>query len=149
MSSVTSQKQQAVPEMSETQPLDEVVWQAWIRKGRAQEARSYAVRVKCVKWALMVGLLAAVAAGFWHDQAPYGIVTRFLITMSAMALTINAFQARHDAFAGLFGAMALLYNPLAPVLSFAGEWQRWLVLASAVPIAASLTFPNAKLVPNV
>lgn len=44
-------------------PLDEAVWQAWVAKGRAQDLRSSAVRIKALKWASIVGLLAA--AGLW------------------------------------------------------------------------------------
>jgi hypothetical protein len=52
------------------------------------------------------------------------------------------------AFATVFGALALLYNPVAPVFSFSRQWQSAFVMASAVPFIASLTWRNAKLVPN-
>jgi hypothetical protein len=47
-------------------------------------------------------------------------------------------DAQHYAFAALFGALALLYTPVAPLFSFSGDWQRLIVLASAGPFLASL-----------
>jgi uncharacterized protein DUF6804 len=130
----------ALPESQDVRepPLDEAVWQAWVRKGRAQEERSYAARMKAVKWISLAGLLLAAAAGLWSDLTPYDIV-RFVVAAGAMVLMFRAFHARQYAFAPVFGALALLYNPVAPVFSFSGAWQRALVVASAAPFVASLT----------
>jgi len=51
----------------------------------------------------------------------------------------QAFQARHYAVAAVFGALALLYNPVVPVFSFSGDWSRAMVAASAIPFVATLT----------
>jgi hypothetical protein len=146
--SVTLQKSQDVRELPLAKPLDEAVWQAWVLKGRAQEERSHAARMKAVKWISLSGLLFAAAAGLWSHLTPYDTVARFLVAAGALVLMFQAFHTRHYALATVFGALALLYNPVTPVFRFSGEWQRALVAASAVPFFASLTWRNAKLVPN-
>ena len=123
-------------------PLDEAVWQAWVAKGRAQDRRSSAARINAVKWASIVALLAA--AGLWSHLAPFEFVVRFLVTATAMVVMFQAFQVRYYAIAAVFGALALFYNPVAPVFNFSGDWQRAVVVASAVPFVASLAWPNGR-----
>jgi hypothetical protein len=69
---------------SNATPLDEAVWQAWVAKGRVQERRSRAARIKAVKWASIAGLLGA--AGLWSRLAPFEVLVRFLVTASALVL---------------------------------------------------------------
>ena len=126
--------------------LDEAVWQAWVAKGRAQDRRSSAARIKAVKWASIAGLLGA--AGLWSHLAPFEVVVRFVVTASALVVMFQAFQTRHYAVAAVFGAIALLYNPVAPVFDFSGDWQRAVVVASAVPFVASLVWGNARMKNN-
>lgn len=123
-------------------PLDEAVWQAWMVKGREQDRRSSAARVKAVKWVSAAALL--VAAGLWSHLRPYEVVVRFIVAAGAIVVMFQAFHARHYAFAAVFGALALLYNPVAPVFSFSGDWQRVVVFASAVPFVASLVWRNVR-----
>ena len=47
--------------------LEEAVWKAWLSKGRARDQRNRAVRINVIKWAGIVGLLAA--AGLWFHLA--------------------------------------------------------------------------------
>src|SRR5260370_5996389 len=124
-------------------PLDEVVWQAWVAKGRAQQQRSSAARTKAVKWTSVAGLLAA--AGLWSHLGPFEVVVRFLVTASAMVVMFQAFRARNYAVAAVFGALALFYNPVAPTFSFSGDWQRAVVAASAVLFVASLAWPTRRI----
>jgi hypothetical protein len=123
-------------------PLDDGVWQAWIAKGRAQDRRSSAARIKAVKWASIVGLL--IVAGFWSHLAPFEVVVTFLVTASAIVMMFQAFRARHYAVAAVFGALALFYNPVAPTFNFSGVWQRAAVVASTLPFVASLAWRNAR-----
>ena len=118
------------------------MWEAWIAKGRAQDRRSSATRIKAVKWASIAGLLAAAA--FWSHLAPFEVVVRFLVIGSAMVLMFQAFQVKYYAVSVAFGMLALCYNPVAPAFSFSGDWQRALVGASAVPFMASLVWPNGR-----
>jgi hypothetical protein len=146
--SVTLQKTQDVTVLPLAKPLDESVWQAWVLKGRAQDERSRAAGMKAVTWISLVTLLLAAATGFWPHITLYDIAVRFLIAASGLVLMFQAFHTRHYAFATVFGALALLYNPVAPVFSFSRQWQSAFVMASAIPFIASLTWRNAKLVPN-
>ena len=125
-----------------SEPLDEARWHAWVEKGHAQDRRSSAARVKAVKWVSLAGLLAV--AGFWSHLAPYDVVVRFIVAAGAIVVMLHALRAGHYAFAAVFAALALLYNPLAPVFSFSGDWQRALVVASAAPFVASLASRNVE-----
>jgi len=132
---VLESQQTWAPPASEA--LDETVWQAWVAKGRAQERRSGAAQSKAVKWASIVGLF--VAAGLWSHLAPYEVVLRFIVAAGATVVMFQALQARHYAVGAVFGALALVYNPVVPLFGFSGDWQRAMVIASAIPFAASLT----------
>jgi len=123
-------------QQTSAKPLDESVWQAWAARGRAQDGRSSAARVTALKWASILGLLVAV--GMWSHVTPYDVVVRFIVASSAIFVMFQTLRARQYAFAAVFGALALLYNPVAPVFSFTGDWQRAVVLSSAVPFIASL-----------
>lgn len=109
-------------------PLDEAVWQAWVAKGRAQERRSSATRIRAVKWASIAGLLGA--AGPWSHLAPFEVFVRFLVTASALVLMFQAFQTRAYPLAATFGAIALSFNPVAPAFTFSGDWQRAMGVAT-------------------
>jgi hypothetical protein len=124
------------------QPLDETVWQAWLTKGRRQEARSARTRLETVKMASIVGLLGA--AGVWPYVAPYEVLLRFAVALAAVFVMFNAFQGGHYTFAALLGAVALLYNPVAPVFRLSDDWQRFLLVASAIPFIASLGWRNVR-----
>ena len=133
-STVPQPSQTWVPPSSE--PLDEVRWQSWLAKGRAEEQRSNDRCRTAVKCFAIAGLLAA--AGLWSLLAPYEVAARFLVTVSAIVVMLQAVQARHYIAAAAFGALALLYNPGAPAISFSGNWQRLFVAATVIPFAASL-----------
>lgn len=131
-----------------SKPLDESVWQAWVLKGRTQDERSHAAVIKTVTWISLAALLLAAAAGLWSDLTPYSVGIRFVLSAGGIVLILQAFHTRHYAFAAVFGALVLLYNPVTPVFSFSGEWQSALVVASALPFIASLTWRNARVVTN-
>ena len=122
--------------------LDEAVWQAWLEKGRAQDARSTAVRTKAVKWVSIAALLAA--AGFWSHPVRYDVVARFIVAGGALVVMFHAIHAKQYIFAAVFGALALLYNPVVPVFRFSSGWQRAVIVASAVPFAPSLAVCNLR-----
>lgn len=62
----------------------------------------------------------------------------FVVCLGAGVVAIQAARAKKYVWAGGFAAIALVFNPLAPVLPLGGEWGRLLVLVSIVPFAASL-----------
>jgi hypothetical protein len=123
-------------------PLDEAVWQAWVAKGRSHDRRSSAARIKAVKWASIAGLLAA--AGLGSHLAPFEVVVRFLVAASAMVVMFQALQGRYYAVAAVFGALAVFYNPVVAAFTFSGDWQRAVVVASAVPFMVLLAWPNRR-----
>jgi hypothetical protein len=125
-----------------TKPLDEAVWQAWVGKGHAQDRRISVGRITAVKWASIAALLAT--AGLWSHLAPFQVVVRLVVTAGAVVVMFQAIQARHYAVAVVFGALALLYNPVVPALSLSGNWQRAVVVASAAPFGASLAWRNRR-----
>ncbi len=129
-----------------TKPLDETAWQAWIAKNRAQEQRSNATRVKAVKWISAATLFAT--AGLGSHLTPYGVLVRFVLALGAILVTFYALHRRRYAFAAVFGALALLYNPVAPILGFSGDWRRALMVTSTVLFVASIAWPTVRLVGN-
>lgn len=123
-------------------PLDEAVWQAWVSKGQARDRRSSAARLIAVKWVSAAALLAAAA--LWLHLGPYTVLVRSVVVLGAIIVMSRFLHVRHYAFAAVFGLLALLYNPVAPVIGFAGDWQRAFVAASAAPFIAALAWRRAR-----
>jgi hypothetical protein len=106
-------------------PLDEAVWQA-CRRGRQEMC---GVLEGCRSGS--AGVLAS--AGSWSHLGSYDVLVRFAVVTGALTLMVPSFHARQYAFTAVFGILALLYNPIAPVIGFSGGWQRAFVVASAAP----------------
>lgn len=126
-------------EVLESTSVNESLWQAWLERGRSRERRSDNAGAKGIKWVAAAALFTAAA--LWSQFVPLEHAVRFIVTFGAILLTLRAFQARQYAFAAAFAALALLYNPVAPVFAFAGGWQRALVATSAAPFLASIAWP--------
>ena len=62
--------------------LDEVRWAAWIAKGRAQDRRGSALRLKAAKLVALAALL--VVAALWSNATPFDIVLRFIVAATAI-----------------------------------------------------------------
>jgi hypothetical protein len=124
------------PGLSLTKPVDERVWQSWVSKNRAQDRRNNAAFLKGVRCLAIAGLL--VVAGFWSHLGSFDLAARFIVATGATVAMFQAFHARQFVFAALFAAVAVLFNPVAPVLSFSGDWQRFIVIASILPFFVSL-----------
>ncbi len=127
--------------MPPVKPLDEAVWKAWVARGRAQDRRDSAARVRAVEWVSVAALLAAAA--LWSRVAPYETVVRFIVCAGAMVVTFQVICARRYALAAVFGVLAVLYNPVAPVFGFSGGWQQVVVVASTAPFLSSLAANRA------
>jgi len=140
MPTVAAEESQSAWAPVAAKPLDEAVWRAWVAKGRAQDRLGCAKRIKAVKWVTIAGLLGAAA--LWSHLAPFEAGVRLLVAAGAMVAMFQTIQAKNYAFAIVFGALALLYNPIAPAFLFSGDWQRAVVAASAVPFVASLAWPK-------
>src|SRR6201987_1761200 len=92
--------------VSEGKPLEEAVWQAWLRKGRAQEERDSAARFASLKW-IAIAVLLASGGLFWEALTTYGVVVRFIIAIAAIALMLQAVHSRDYLMGVLFGVIAL------------------------------------------
>ena len=122
--------------------FDEAAWQAWLTKGRLQDTRRARIRLETVKLASILGLLAT--AVFWPYVAPYEIVLRFGVTMAAGFVMLQAVQSRHYMLATLFGAIALLYNPVVQLFAASDDLKRVLLVMSATPFILSLGWRNLR-----
>ena len=103
------------------------------------------MHVKAVTWVSIAALLAA--AGLWSYVTPYEAAVRFVVAAGAMVVMFQVFHARHYALASALAALALFYNPVAPVFAFSGEWQHALRgVASTAPFLVSLASRNVRTV---
>jgi hypothetical protein len=90
--------------------------------------------VKCVSIAAL--LLTAV---LWNFATPYQVALSVVVSMSSIVVVVQAVQAQKYSWAVGLVAIALLFNPVAPVFSLPGELSRLLVLLCVVLFAISLT----------
>lgn len=126
-------------------PLDAAVSRAWVAKGRARDTQGRETRMKVLKWGSIAALLCVAA--LWSHVTSYEILIRCALAATAAGMMFEAFNRRQYAFVGVFAALAVLYNPVAPVFSFSGNWQRALVVASAIPFVTSLAWRDLKVAP--
>jgi hypothetical protein len=143
---VTLRDPRGVGQPPVAQVLDEVRWAAWIAKGRAQDRRGSALRLKAAKLVALAALL--VVAALWSNATPFDIVLRFIVAATAIVMMFHELDARQYAFAAAFCALVLLYNPVAPVFSFSGGWQRAVVVASAIPFILAMAWHKPRLEPK-
>ncbi len=122
--------------------LDEAAWERWVEKGRAQEQRDTAARLKAVKWVAIAATLGA--AVLWSQLTPFELAFRFLVAGSAIVLMVQALQARNFAVGVLFAAIAILYNPVRPAFALSADWQRAAVAATSIPFMMSLVWPDGR-----
>ena len=120
----------------EANVLDEARWQAWLAKGRDQERRARLRANHVVRWGSVSALVMGAALGV--QLAPYEVVARFAITAGAVAMMLDALRKRQITFAAVFGSVAVLFNPVAPLVSFSGGWERAFAAASVLPFLAPL-----------
>lgn len=125
-------------EMPAANQVDEGLWRAWVAKGREQERRTTAKFYTSIRYLAIAALL--VGAGLGSRLTPYDVFVRFTVSAAAVFLTVQSLASRRYATAALFGLMLLLFNPVAPVFSFSGDWQRAFIAVSAAPFAASFAF---------
>jgi hypothetical protein len=83
-------------------------------------------------------LCLLAAAALWPYVASYEVLFRFAATMAACYVLFHAIRSRRWVLAGLFGAIALLYNPLAQLFSASDDLKRVLLAISATPFIMSL-----------
>jgi hypothetical protein len=123
-------------------PLDEAVWKAWIARGRARDRQDRETGIKALKWGSIVALLAV--AGLWSQLMSYDTVIRCVLAAAAVGMMFETFSKRQYALGAVFAGLAVLYNPVAPIFDYSGNWQRALVIASAIPFVLSLAKRDLK-----
>ena len=125
---------------SETAPMTETAWQAWLARNRAHERRGANRHIAVIKL-LSIALLLTVAA-LWAFVGPYERALIFAIALGAFVLMFRELHDHRYAFAFAFGIMVFLHNPLFPMFPLSGGWHRVIVLASIAPFLASLLWSN-------
>ena len=75
---------------------------------------------------------------------PYDIFVGFILAAGAMIVMLQALHARHYTVAAVFGALALLYNPWAPVFHSSGGWRRAVIVAGIVLFVVTLAWRNKR-----
>lgn len=139
---VAAEKVAASWQAPESRPLDETVWHSWLAKGRDQQQRSRLTASKAVRCGSTLALLAGAALG--AQLGPYDVMVRFAIGAGAVAMMVQTLRERQFAFAALFAIIAVLFNPIAPVVNFSAGWERAFAAASAIPFVAPLAWGNRK-----
>lgn len=99
--------------------------------------------MKAAKWVSVATLVAAIVFG--SQLGYYGIIVRFVLTIGAIVVMLDAVHFRHYTFATVFGTLALLYNPVLPVMDFSDFWQFVFMMLSAALFIISLTWRKARL----
>jgi Family of unknown function (DUF6804) len=93
--------------------------------------------IQVMKWVSIVALLLCVV--FWNDAANYQLELNVVISLAAIIIAIQAFQAHKHSWAAGFLAIALLFNPLVAVFHLSGAVGLSLIVLSIAPFAISLT----------
>ena len=125
-------------------PLSEARWQAWLAKGRARDDRKVGERSKAIRYIVVAVLL--LAAGIGSISEPYGMIIRFIVASGALFFMLQAFGSAHYAVGAVFGIAAVAYNPVVPAFSFTGDWQRGLMLGTALLFMVASYWPSGKVV---
>jgi hypothetical protein len=128
----------------DSRTVGEAVWQAWLRKGGASEERTHGKRVKALAWLSLGGIGLAACAGFFTALAPYEVEIRFVVAGGAVAMMAHTLHRRRYATSFVFGALALLYNPVAPLFSFPGDWPSAVIGLTGLPFLTFLTTPHTE-----
>ena len=140
--SVAVKKSTPAWESPTVKPLDEAVWQAWKARGRAQDRKGRETRMNALKCGSIVALLAL--ATFWSRLTAYDILIRCGLTAAAVGMMFETFNKRQYELGTVFAGLAFIYNPIAPVFSFSGDWQRAVIIASTIPFITSLVRRDLK-----
>jgi hypothetical protein len=123
-------------------PLPEAEWQTSPVE-YPPERRGKSAVILTAQWAAIIGLLAV--AGLRARVAPVEVVARFIVDAGAILMMARALLRRRYAVAVVSAAVAVLYNPLAPVFELSGGWQRTALVAIATPFLAALIWRDVRM----
>jgi Family of unknown function (DUF6804) len=94
------------------------------------------VHTQVMKWVSIAALLVAVL--FWNSGANYQLELNLVVSVAAVVVLVQAFQAKKYGWAACFLVIAVLFNPALPVFRLAGGVGLALVVLSIAPFAISL-----------
>ena len=92
--------------------------------------------IQMMKWVSVAALLVVVV--FWHSAANYQWELSLVVSVAAVVVLAQAFQAKKYRWAACFLTIALLFNPAVPVFRFAGGLGFALVVVSIALFSVSL-----------
>jgi hypothetical protein len=79
-----------------------------------------------------------VSVAFWGSMARYEVAVNLVVSLAASVVAYQAVHAGKRSWAGGFAAIALLFNPMVPVIGLAGGLSMSLVVASIAAFVVSL-----------
>jgi hypothetical protein len=118
--------------------LDEEVWRGWQAMNLLHDERIAARLTKGAKWACIATLLVTAALPLYTP--PYQVALRFIVAAGAVVVMLQALHAHRYAYAALFAATGMLYNPVIPAFNLAGNWQVLIIYVTLILFAVSLTW---------
>jgi hypothetical protein len=127
---------------AEGERTDEIVWRAWRKRNRLEEHDRQLARVTAVKALFVAVLLLTIV--FWSSAADYASAIRLALTVAATFAAMQAFKLRSYALAMIFGAMAVIYNPVFPVFLLTGSTAFAIVAMTAVAVGASMMYSSIR-----
>jgi len=92
---------------------------------------------RIMKWISSAALLLATV--FWSIALDYELLLTVVVFMGAVVVLQQAVSERRFVWAGGFAAIALIFNPAAPLFQASGDWFRMMALACTALFAVSLT----------
>ena len=95
---------------------------------------------KIMKWASIAGLFLAV---LWRPSENFQLLLEFVVCAGAIVVALDAVRAEEYVWATGFVAIALLFNPVAPVV-LSRDMFFWLGWASVATFMASLVVLKPK-----
>jgi len=95
---------------------------------------------KIMKWASIAGLFLAV---LWRPSENFQLLLEFVVCAGAILVALDAVRAEEYVWATGFVAIALLFNPVAPVV-LSRDMFFWLGGASVATFLASLVVLRPK-----
>ena len=95
---------------------------------------------KIMKWFSITVLLAAI---FWRPSEGYGVLFQFVLSVGAILVVVQAAQARKSLWAIGFSSIAVLFNPVAPIV-FSRQVFLWLDVVCLAMFAISLAVLKAR-----
>lgn len=117
-----------------TPELDEGLWQAWKERGRRRDRRSAEQTTLALNGLLILVLLAVAVFGPFDPRVETAL--RWSIVLTATLSSVRFWGAGKYGWSAVSGALALLYNPLAPAFGWSQGGERALVACTAVaPLA--------------